>query len=87
MEGHGNFKGKKMYIIYHLVANQEADSWLQIICVLVCFACLVSSNVPTDWYSGEKCYYLSCTLIAYNSQQVWLLAHHHLPLRPSQGEI
>jgi hypothetical protein len=24
----------------------------------------------------------------YNSQQVfWLLAHHHLPLRPSQGEI
>jgi len=71
-------KGNCIYLL------SKQNLGFRFFCALVCFACLVSSELPSGWYSGEKCYYQSHTFI---SQQVWLLAHHHLPLRPNQGYI
>src|ERR1700676_4174433 len=89
MESHGRLKEKKLYIYIHYLVTKKASIFLASdFSVLVCFVCLVFfrfTNRLVFWRIVLLSISYSCYSI---SQQVFgLLAHHHLPLRPSQGEI
>ena len=88
MEGHGNLREKGNVYIYYLVANQASNFLASDFCVLVCY--ILSSLLQVYQQAGilenSAIIYL-ILLLLYFSASFWLLAYHHLPLRPSQGEI
>jgi hypothetical protein len=91
MEFHGRswkFQEKENVYNYHLVANQASRFLASDFFVFLCVFCLSSLFRFTNRLVFWRKVLLSISYShCYNSQQVWLLAHHHLPLRPSQGEI
>jgi hypothetical protein len=91
MEFHGRSwksQGKENVYIYYLVANQASRFLASDFRVLVCF--VLSSLLQVYQQAGilensANIYLILSSL--YFSTSFWLLAHHHLPLRPSQGEF
>src|SRR6202790_3454781 len=88
MESHGRLKEKKLYIYIHYLVTKSKQILASDFCVLVCFVCSVFfrfTNRLVFWRIVLLSISYPCHSI---SQQVFgLLAHHHLLLRPSQGEI
>src|ERR1700692_3896578 len=89
MESHGRLKEKKLYIYIHYLVTSKSKHILGFRLLCSCVFRL-SSFLQVYQQAGilenSAIIYL-ILLLLYFSASFWLLAHHHLPLRPSQGEI